>query len=307
MFARLAVLSFVFCCGAGCALRGVAERIDLPEGGREIRDLKYFDGPGFDDAKHRLNVYVPKGSGPFPVVVFAHGGGWFFGDRNQAGGPYIKLGRRLAARGILAVVVSYRLAPEHQHPAHIEDVTRSIAWTFAHAAEYGGDPARIFAMGHSAGAHLVSLAATDPRWLAPYGLSPDRLKGVIGVSGPYDVHRLGSSTLFGGLPMIHRAFGQDHDLWRDVTPMNHVSDGPLPPFLLAYADGDPEILRRAARSFEEALKGRKAAVKVFATEDLDDHFSVITNFAAPGNPLGDEAEAFIFSRAPGAAVARDVP
>lgn len=283
------VLCLLIC--SGCALRASIHAIDPVEGGREVRDVAYWQGDDFDE-KQRLDVYAPKGPGPHPVLLFVHGGGWRLGDRQQLGGNYVKIGRRLAAQGVVALIISYRLAPRFKHPAQIRDVARAIAWARQHVAEYGGDPDQLFAMGHSAGAHLVALAACDPRWLAEVNESPAHLKGVIGVSGPYDLEHLGRSTLFGALPMVIPAFGPDAEVWRDAMPAHHLKDGTPPPFLLAWADGDPEILRRDGRRFADALVHAHRPVSVFQTT-FDDHFSVITDFAAPANALGAQVMGFI--------------
>lgn len=276
---------------SACMFRASVQTVEVCAGGREVRDVAYWEGSDFDDEKHRLDLYLPSGTGPHPVVVFVHGGGWRLGDRQQIGGSYIKLGRRLAAQGVLAMVISYRLAPRFKHPAQVRDVSRALAWALEHASEYGGDPRRVFAMGHSAGAHLVALAATDPRWLAEVGQSPLHLKGVIGVSGPYDIEHLGQATMLGGLPMVIPAFGSDAKVWRDAMPANHLKSA-TPPFLVAWADGDPELVRRDSLRFGQALKRARREVKVFESS-FDDHFSVITDFAGASNSLGEEVMRFI--------------
>jgi acetyl esterase/lipase len=282
----LALLAF-----EGCATRAWFRPSALPEGGREVRDVAYWQGDDFDDKKHRLDIYTPPGPGPFPVVVFVHGGGWLFGDRQQLGGNYEILGRRFARQGVMAVVTSYRLAPFSHHPDQIHDVARALRWTFDHAPEYGGDPTAIFAMGHSAGAQLVALAATDPRWLHEVGLAPRQLAGVIAISGPYDVAHLGSSLFIGG-PMVIPAFGSDRAVWRDVMPANHLRDGPPPPFFVAWADGDFEVLRRDAHLFVSQLEEAHVPVETFESP-YDDHLSVITEFADVGNALGEHTLTFI--------------
>ena len=277
---------------SGCLLYSVARPAELPEGGEELHDLAYWAGPDFDDRKHRLDLYVPPGPGPHPVVVFVHGGGWRLGDRDFGFGSYEKLGRRLASRGLLTAVISYRLAPDHKHPAHVTDVARALAWTLAHAAEHRGDPRRLFALGHSAGAQLVALAACDPRYLREQGADPEQLAGVIGVSAPYDVLALGRSGLIGGVPMVIPAFGDDPATWRDVSPASHLGDGHLPPFLVAVGDSDPEILARHGAAFARALRVRGVAVEE-QTISLRDHFTVVTELGASGDPLGDAIEAFV--------------
>lgn len=119
---RVAVSALVLC---GCVLRSAVH--DDPKAAREVINVAYYTGPDADQAKHRLNLFVPEAPGPRPVVVFVHGGGWIFGDRNIAFDQYTKVGRRLAQRGYLAAIISYRLAPTHKHPAQIEDVARAVA------------------------------------------------------------------------------------------------------------------------------------------------------------------------------------
>lgn len=276
----------------GCIVRSLAKGEPLADGCREVKAVSYLGPEAATDGKHQLNLYLPAGPGPFPTVVFVHGGGWRLGDRDIPFDAYGKLGRRLARRGIGAVVISYRLAPDHKHPSHIEDVARALAWALAHVAEYGGDPKRVFAMGHSAGAHLVALAATDARWMKQAGADPSQLAGVIGVSGPYDVERLGHSTLFGGLPMVIPAFGEDPAVWREVMPYTHLAKASPLPFLVVAGDGDPEFLRRDAAHLAEALRAARfpTALRIAPFED---HFSIILNAAEDGNALGGWIEQFV--------------
>lgn len=289
---------------SGCLVRSAVHRQALPEGATEYRDLAYKSGPDFDDKKNRLNLEVPKGPGPHPVVVFVHGGGWIFGDRIEVSDPYTKVSRRFASRGILVVNVGYRLSSSVPHPAQIEDVARAIDWTFKHVAEYGGDPSHIFLMGHSAGAHLVSLAACDPRWLAPYGISPAQLAGVIPISGVFDVAHLGRS-FFTTLALVRPTFGGDPKVWADVSPLRHIGDGPLPPFFVGWADGDFEILRHDAPRFVDALRRHHVPVET-AVASYKGHFTVIMDLGEPGEGLGEAIYAWIDRHDP-APTARSSP
>lgn len=288
---RLYLLAFLVLLSSGCVVRSAIKGAHLPEGGKELRDIAYYSGEGFDDQKHRLNIFVPPGPGPHPVIVFVHGGGWFFGDRAERTDPYTKLGRRFAGRGVLTVVTSYRLSPQHKHPAHIEDVTRAIAWTFANVEQYGGDKQRIHLMGHSAGAQLVSLAACDPTWLRKHELSPQQLAGVVAISGPFDVKHLGRS-LFTNVALVVPAFGRSADDWVKVSPASHLRTAKPPPFLVAWADGDPEILRKDGRAFADALKKHGGVVDVFETP-YKGHFSVITDLGEEDDLLGDVVTKYV--------------
>jgi acetyl esterase/lipase len=136
-----------------------------------------------NDPRQKLDIYVPRHlAGQAPVVVFFYGGSWNSGDR----GDYAFVGEALASRGIIAVLVDYRLYPQVRYPAFIEDSARAVAWVAAHIQRYGGDPGHLFVMGHSAGAYNAAMIALDSRWLAEYGLTPASLRGWIGLAGPYD-------------------------------------------------------------------------------------------------------------------------
>jgi acetyl esterase len=107
-----------------------------------------------------VRVYRPESDHPLPVVVYFHGGGWTIGDINT----HDTTCQRLAS-GVPAVVVSvdYRLAPEHRFPAAVEDCDAATAWVSAHAAELGGDPAKLAVAGDSAGGNLAAVVARHAR------------------------------------------------------------------------------------------------------------------------------------------------
>ena len=145
---------------------------------RRTQDLAY--GP---DARQRLDVYQPAAiTQRAPMVVFFYGGSWSSGERAD----YRFVGEALASSGIVAVVADYRLSPAFRYPVFVQDSAQALRWAFEHAADYGADPARIFVMGHSAGAYNAAMLALDARWLAAVGLAPKRLAGWIGLAGPYD-------------------------------------------------------------------------------------------------------------------------
>ena len=171
---------------------------DVPEDDvREVAAVPYYQGPEYDPVRHRLDLYLPRGKSNFPVVVLVHGGAWRRGD-NRCCGLYSAVGQFLASQGYGVVMPNYRLSPEVRHPAHITDVARAVAWTRACINEYGGDPERLYLAGHSAGGHLVSLLTTDEKYLAAEGLRPDILKGVLAVSGVYDLPPARQDVVLGG-------------------------------------------------------------------------------------------------------------
>ncbi len=135
--------------------------------------------------RQRLDVYKPSSAAPaggFPLVVFFYGGSWNRGERAD----YQFVGEALASRGVIALLADYRLYPEVRYPDFLSDCALALAYGLREAARLGGDPRRVFVMGHSAGAYNAAMLALDAKRLAPTGHSPDELAGWIGLAGPYD-------------------------------------------------------------------------------------------------------------------------
>lgn len=199
------------------------------------RDITYIDGDPADAAKHKLDLYLPKGKTNFPVLMFVHGGSWRSGDRSS----YPALGNRFAKLGIGVAIPSYRLMPKNPHPAQIEDTAAAFAWVYKNIAQHGGDPSRLYIAGHSAGGHLVALLALDDSYLKKYDVPITAIRGVAAISGVYDVSKIAAFT---------NANGEDNP-----SPMAHVHPK-APPFLVSYCQWDYLALPMQARDFAEALK-----------------------------------------------------
>jgi len=178
------------------------------------------------ERRQKLDVYVPEDRAvtPRPVVVFIHGGSWGSGSKDQ----YRFVGGGLAEQGFVAVLPNYRLYPAVRFPDFVADAAEAVAWTLRNIASYGGDPRRVFLMGHSAGAHIALLLTLDRRYLATAGVSADDLRGTVGLSGPYDF-RLDSDLLRG-------VFGSAPDPL-ETQPVHFVR-GDAPPLLLIHGTAD---------------------------------------------------------------------
>src|SRR5262245_18228170 len=164
-----------------------------------VRDITYYEGDDADQVKHKLDLYLPKGQKDFPVLFFVHGGAWSMGDKRFFG-VYSSFGKQFAKHGIGTVVTNYRLSPGVQHPEHIKDVARAFAWTQKNIANHGGKADQIFVCGHSAGGHLVALLATDETYLKAVGLGLNTIRGVIPISGVYQVPEKMLTSVFGKSP-----------------------------------------------------------------------------------------------------------
>ena len=245
------------------------------------KNITYFEGDEADAAKHKLDVYLPKGATNCPVFFFIHGGAWKSGDRSY----YPPLGNRYSRAGFITVVPSYRLAPRHPHPAQIEDVAAAFAWTAKHIVEYGADTSQIYVGGHSAGGHLAALLGLDPKYLQKYNLSPRLIRGVLALSGVYNLSRGESQD---------SVFGSDPAFRREASPLFHVNN-PAPPFLVTYCQYDYFSLPAQAREFHRALHSAGVASQLVYVPGQN-HISEMVNVASEDDPLVAAALKFMKTR-----------
>jgi acetyl esterase/lipase len=253
-------------------------KADQPFEVEVVKDVAYNGVKDADPDKHKLDLYLPKGKKDFPVLFFVHGGTWKSGDRKT----YVKLGEAFAEHGIGTVIISYRLSPKVQHPAHIQDVAKAFAWTCDNIGKYGGRADQIFCMGHSAGGHLVSLLATDESYLKAEKHSFADIKGVISISGVYTIVPLGA---------LATAFGRDAEVCKKASPINNVCEKD-PPFLIIYADGDFLTLDVMAENMAKALREVKCDVSTLKVEKRT-HISIIVKMIEDGDPTQQAVLDFI--------------
>jgi arylformamidase len=219
-----------------------------------------------------LDVYWPKGAKDAPVVFWIHGGGWQAGDKKEV---QLKP-QAFTDKGFVFVAPNYRLLPTAEMGDIIRDVTKALKWAHDHAAEYGGDPKRVFVMGHSAGAQLAALVCTDDRYLKAEKLTFGFIKGCVPVDGDtYDVPAIIATAEARweahGLPKAkfgHREkFGNDPEKHKDFSAVAHVAkDKGIPPFLLLHVAEHPDTSAQATR-LATALKGAGVPVTVYGGRD----------------------------------------
>jgi acetyl esterase/lipase len=272
-----------------------------------IRDVAYYDGADADKIKHKLDLYLPRDCKDFPVLMFIHGGGWVMGDKNYFG-LHSSFGRLMASHGVGTVMINYRLSPAVKHPEHIKDVARAFAWTHKNIGKYGGRADQIFVSGHSAGAHLAALLATDETYLKAHGLSLRDIKGAIPMSGVYVIRdlplNLGFNLQAPGRPPLmlagnlalrvnpaRIAFGDDPKVLKDASPLTHVNPN-CPPFLIAYGDCDLPTCDVMSEQLCKALKEQKCEAQTLVLKDRN-HVTVIFKASREGDPLAQAILDFI--------------
>ncbi len=236
------VLAAVALVATGCSPLGLLNWVN-PEPGYDRVELAYGGHP-----RQRLDLYRPKGvAGALPVVVFFYGGGWEAGDR--AGYRFAALA--LVEQGFVVAVPDYRVHPEVGFPAFLEDSAKAVAFVRAHAAQHGGDPKRIFLMGHSAGAYNAAMLALDERLLAAEGVPVSAISGMVGLAGPYDFLPLTSKTL--------QTIFAEPDMSK-TQPITFARKD-APPMLLATGDGDGTVYPRNTRNLGRRLSELGAPVE----------------------------------------------
>ena len=205
-----------------------------------FKNLSYDKTNGQYDNKLALDIYRPATGNNFPVVVFAHGGGWTTGDKARA--SHIAKRDFFLNHGYIFVSINYRLAPEYFFPVYAQDVAHAYSFVLNWIEKFNGDNSNVFLMGHSAGAHLVALVAADNRYLQQYGYDNSWIKGVVLLDGAgYDIPELIADNIENnnqsGLNMYYQAFGYDMDTWLEASPISYMTENSqIPPYQFFYVN-----------------------------------------------------------------------
>jgi len=246
------------------------------------RDLAY--GP---DSRHRADIFRAEGLKNAPVVVFLHGGAYVRGDRDVNAEVYGNVPIYFARQGMLGINATYRLAPAAQWPAAAQDVASLVGWLKTNAARYGGDPNRIYLIGHSAGATHVAT------YLYLKELQPATGHGVAGVvlmSGRYHFDPHPSDP---NLKNFQAYFGTDRVQYPARSPITHVkSAAPLPTFIVIAEYDNPDLDTQGALLLA-ALCERDRAFPRFTRLEKHNHLSMVYQFNTADDALGGEILEFI--------------
>lgn len=214
---------------------------------RKLSTLRYGDA-----TRQQLDIYQPAVADQGVVVIFFYGGGW----RTGARGEYRFVAQTLTRYGATVVIPDYRIYPAGIFPDFMHDAASAVAWTHRHIAEYGGDPKKIYLIGHSAGAHMATLLALDKQYLARQGLSTDILAGVVGLATPANF----AATLEA---KYRPAFGNQAELER-AQPIRYVR-ADAPPLLLQHGADDSVVLPHNSLALAERITalGGQAQARIY--------------------------------------------
>lgn len=212
---------------------------------KEFVDLRYLDESQVEvDSLQRLNLVLPVGKEDFPILIWIGGGAWSYVDRYME----MDLSRTFAEAGIAVASVGHRLSPAIwkdpkmnkgiQHPKHVEDIAAAIKWIYDHAQTYGYSTDKIFLGGFSSGAHLAALICLDESYLKKVGLSKNLIKGVIPVSGAYDIENYHEAFLNSSRPHlaeqhVEAVFGETKKERILASPTHYLENLSVPMLLIA--------------------------------------------------------------------------
>lgn len=258
-----------------------------PKGVVRLDNIPYVETDDDEKDARKLDIYHPERGKDLPVMIYVHGGGWTRGDK-AAVGQKVSL---FCHEDYVFVSVNYRMLPETKVPDQAQDVAAAVAWVYDHAKDYGGNPDRLFLMGHSAGAHLVSLVATNETLLGNCGKDLSIIKGLIELdTAALDVPRLMQS----GRGMYPKVFGEDPEIHKLISPYSHVAPGKsIPPFLLVVADNNTGKLEQ---SNAMAKKLREAGVRAEVIEAPDKtHGTLNQDLGSADDKVTEKVMAFLKS------------
>lgn len=206
-----------------------------------VRDERY----GTAD-RHRLDLFVPAGARDLPILVFVHGGGFVSGDKSTPGSPfYDNVGLWAAHNGFIGVTMTYRLAPEHGWPSGSEDVSLALGHLRKTIAAHGGDAAKLFVMGQSAGAVHVGGYIANEQSPSRDGWSP---AGAILVSGLFDTHTMEKDQRF------EAYFGADPIKYADRPFLVSLARSEVPLMVVLAELDPPDFLRQSVALLDAYLR-----------------------------------------------------
>lgn len=246
--------------------------------------------------RNLLDVYAPASGAKMPVVVWVHGGGWMRGSKEEMNAKPAAF----VEKGYVFIPVNYRFVPQVAMGTIIRDVAKAVGWAHANAGRYGGDPERMFLMGHSAGAQLAAILCTDSRYVEAEGVPLEHIKGCVPLDGDtYDVPLQVATATARRLSLKQPRPKMGHPekfgtpaQQRLYSAVNHV--GPnrgIPPFLLLHVADHTDTTAQAQRLWA-ALDQAGIKAKMFGSEGTD-HVKLDRDIGVAGDDATRELFAFM--------------
>jgi acetyl esterase len=248
-----------------------------------LRDLAYGPHP-----RHVFDLYRPtRPAAAAPILIFVHGGAFIRGNKDAPSGVYGNVPSWFARQGYVAITLEYRLAPEAPFPGGADDVARAVAWIAGHADEFGGDPRRIFLLGHSAGGTHVASYVFDPA----LGYLGHGVRGIVLASARLRADVLPINPNANG---VRAYFGEDASLYEVRSPITHAAESPMPIFI-AVAEYDNPLLDVYGAELFYRMSVARGRTPGFFRLTGHNHTSTMAHFDTGEEILGGEILAFFDS------------
>lgn len=189
------------------------KNVSLAQNIQVTRDIAYGNNP-----KQRLDIYAPTDAKHAPIIVMVHGGAWKIGDKSMSK-VFLNKVNRWVNRNFIFVSVNYPMLPEYMAYEQAVSVASAITYVQKNATQWGGTPEKLILMGHSAGAHIVSLLSSNPQLVTQAGGSP--WLGTVSLdSAAMNVPKIMSSRHMG---FYDEAFGTDQIVWQKTSPYHQLT------------------------------------------------------------------------------------
>lgn len=239
----------------------------------------HFDVAYGSSARETMDIVLPAGDGPHPVLLYIHGGYWM--SRSKSDQTF--LARAYAEAGIAFILVEYDLIPDIRMDDLVRQCRSATAWVHQHSADYGLDADRIFVSGHSAGGHLTGmLAATD--WMSFCGGPADLIKGGVALSGIYDLTPIARSYMQETLSLNEAEIAANSPQFFDQAPAM--------PLIVAPGGAESDAFRHQSRNLVNTWNAKDGNCRYLEPEGRN-HFTILSAFADPDNELARAAIALV--------------
>jgi len=243
----------------GCSPLGMLNATVSDDGYTSVLNKAYGN-----KQRQNLDIHIPKQvKKNADVVVFFYGGRWQYGNKNE----YAFVADALTSKGIITVIADYRLYPRVDWREFVQDGASAYQWVVNNIQRYGGNPQRVFVMGHSAGAHIAAMAAVDESLL---NKATQRPCGLIGLAGPYDFLPIRDED-------VKRIYSTASDL-QNTQPITFVNKGD-PAMLLLHGVDDEAVKPRNSINMAERARQVGSDAKAIMYKDTD-HIDILISLSS---------------------------
>jgi acetyl esterase/lipase len=251
------------------------------EGVTVTRDIAYGSHP-----RQVLDVFRPRSGERMPVVIFVHGGAFVRGNKDVNDEVYANVLYFFARNGCLGINAEYRLAPEVRYPDVSHDLGGAVSWARANAQRFGGDPQRIFFIGHSAGATHLATYVCDPQVRPADGHG---LRGIVLLSGRLRADARADNPNAAG---VRAYYGDDASRYEAVSPVSHAANLDIP-VLIAIAEYENPLLDIYGAEFLHRISAIRGRAPRFIQMPRHNHITMAAHFNTAEDILGREILGFI--------------